>query len=366
MEKELIERIGIDKSTLYGFKINYVDFDKLKSFIGVNVEFENTGDECLYLLKDGSSFKRIRIVNDEMFDKFSVGVINRGNKFVENSFLAISLNKDRTSNLQNDSVAEYITRVKKVFEHLENKYGIYANYSEVKIKDIEINATIIIDEEFFKYGRVINLLMFNLNKRFKKTHEVKRRNSISYESESFFSGNESIGVKIYDKKRQLMDSENINVSMNLMRVEFTLKNPRKVRNALKTNCIFMLDEKTVCDFFYNLFNEIFIERFYDWDENNTKKLTKLLKELRKNETKWISKFLTFCSNEENKNRVPMMLDSEKLLNIIDNLDNKGRVKRVLGFAKKQVSKHSVFNENSKQKLDEIFAKIREAYSNSLK
>lgn len=75
-------------------------------------------------------------------------------------------------NLQNKTVAEYQRMIKWIFQYLHDEYGVTVNFQNFKFSEMEINCTFELKEEFYKYHRVLRLMMYNLPKSFKKLGQV--------------------------------------------------------------------------------------------------------------------------------------------------------------------------------------------------
>lgn len=137
-------------------------------------------------------------------------------------------------NLQNKTVVEYQRMIKRIFQYLYEEYGITVNFQNLKFSEMEINCTFELKEEFHKYHRILRLMMFNLPRSFKKLGQIssinKREQRI--ESETFYRGNSSTEVKIYDKKKHLEQTIQFRLEENMMRIEFILKKSQKIKEVL--------------------------------------------------------------------------------------------------------------------------------------
>ena len=137
-------------------------------------------------------------------------------------------------NLQNMTVAEYQRMIKRIFQYLNEEYGIAVNLQNLKFSEMEINCTFGLEEEFYKYHRVLRLLMFNLPKSYKKLGQISGINKKEQriEPETFYRGNSSTEVKIYDKKKHLEQTIQFRLEENIMRIEFILKKSQKIKEVL--------------------------------------------------------------------------------------------------------------------------------------
>ena len=55
------------------------------------------------------------------------------------------------NNLQNLNTMEYQARIIDVFQILADRYGVVADYSTIRIKKLELNATFYLNEAYEKY-----------------------------------------------------------------------------------------------------------------------------------------------------------------------------------------------------------------------
>ena len=111
---------------------------------------------------------------------------------------------------------EYQARIIDVFQVLAEEYGVIADYSTIKIKKLELNATFYLKEAYEKYKQPILLLMRNvLTKRYGNN---KGNNAVKYATwheanigtsedklETALVKNSSIELKIYNKGKHLKD-----------------------------------------------------------------------------------------------------------------------------------------------------------------
>ena len=147
-----------------------------------NVIIDRDG-KYTYLLEDGSSFRWLKIEDYNLFGVMCAGTKKTKRIKQDYSRMDIVIGNKSQGNLQNMTVAEYQRMIKRIFQYLYEEYGITVNLQNLKFSEMEINCTFELKEEFYKYHRVLRLMMFNLPKSFKKLGQIW----VSSRSWSFFS-----------------------------------------------------------------------------------------------------------------------------------------------------------------------------------
>lgn len=272
------------------------------------------------------------------------------------------------SNLQNLTVSEYHNKIKRVFQYLYEEYGITVNQQYLKFSEMEINCTFELKEEFYKYHRVLRLMMFNLPKSYKKIGQIsginKREQRI--EAETFYRGNSSTEVKIYDKRKQLEQTVQFKTEKNIMRIEFKLKKSQKIKEVFKSALVSDLTDEKVNKFYYQQFNRLFEKPYRKWQiENGNQLKNMIIYHKERNKKYWKSNLLRECCNKEQVDQIPSLLDVEDLLVQVKVLDKDGHFKRVAKGILEQCNYNDVYLQNDSDKAEEIIIRIHEAYDNFL-
>ncbi len=353
-------RIGIDRTVIAAFRIKAIDRKKLREHF--NVEFHEE-DPYGYLLEDCSCFDSIKIEDNIKFGTMCAGV--KRVKGVKQSYSRMDIVVDdrEDGNFRNMTVEEYKERISNVFHYLKETYGVDVDISSIKLSEMEINCTIPMNEEFYHYHRALRLLMFNLPKNYKKLGEVSEINKekSSLEAETFYCGNSREEIKIYDKTRQLEQTKNIKLDSNYMRVEITLKGLAKIKEVFKSSLVRDLTDEKIRSYYMKEIKRFFESPYAKWKKHNNTELRKLVKAHREADPKnWKVNLLRECSNREQKNRVPVLLDIDDLLVLIKKLEKNGHYARVARGVKKACCFNDVYLSGDSRKVEEIFQKIHEA------
>lgn len=290
----------------------------------------------------------------------------RDTKYMKQDYsrMDITIGNRECGNLQNLTVIEYKERVERIFLYLHEEYGIIADVNTVKINELEINCTFTIKQEFYKYHRALRLMMFNLPSYYLKLGEMQDRNqkNIRLESETFYCGNKSMEIKIYDKKRQLKQTKGYISPDELMRIEIVLKTARKIKEIFGTNKLSELTDTMVNQYYITQFHKLFEKKYYSWKTKNGDWLKQAI-ELHKIQSArcWQRNLLNECRNYEQKNLVPILLDINDLLEQVKVLERSGHYKRVENSILKKCEEDDIYLQEDAEKISEIFEKVNSAY-----
>ncbi len=134
--KENTFRIGIDKISLYNFQIQTDKF------------FKKLVEEKNHILKEKT------IVADEFFSLISVySLFEENSEIKENIYNKITFNPNvllTGDNICNSSTEDLVKALEKL-KNILNEKGIYVDFSETKIADIEINLNIPVDFDKYRF-----------------------------------------------------------------------------------------------------------------------------------------------------------------------------------------------------------------------
>lgn len=357
----VINRIGLDKAVLSNFRIVSIDYDKLRQHQNAEIDVSNS----FAYQAEGVNFRWLKIKDNNKFGTLTAGVKKTKRGIYDYARIEIFVGDGETGNLQNKTVGEYKSLVTEAFEHLYSEYGIGINYDDVSFSLMEINCTFPLESEFHQYHRVLRLMMYNLPNSFKKLNQVQAVNKGEHrlEAETYYRGNNTTEVKIYDKKRQLAETIYYFHGENLMRIEITLKKPQRIKEAFKTNLLNDFTDAMINDFFIKQFERLFVKRYEKWQEENAKRLKRMIVASKVDSpVRWKSNLLRECSNREQADQIPLLLDIEDLLDQIKELDTAGHYSRTETSIMRQCIKGDVFFQKDSSKIDEIIDKVYVAYA----
>ena len=363
----ITSEIGLDRTIIGNFEITGIDFERALSFSEEKVSIECSG-ENLYYLKDGHAFSRLKIVDNYMFGVCTVYMkCMNGTRFVYAS-MDISIGTVRETNFQNQTMEEFKLRLDTIREYLVNKYGVVADFMQATFKNLEINVTLPLKHKFKEYHRVFNLMMYNVVLRNSKpTLEFKAENKKNAEQEvtGICMKNNCLEVKIYDKARQLREQNKADLLGEYMRLEITLLTTRKIREVFGTNRVYQITNKMIEQYFEKQCRKLLIKPYEKWKEKNREQLKKIMEEHRgKSERNWKANLLKQCSNLEQKNLLPVLLDIDDLLQIMKETDRHGNYQRDKRSLLQQAELYTVYLNHDSRKFEEIFSKLQQIFSKS--
>lgn len=375
MSIKLVERIGIDRSALFDFLIQEVDTEKIEN----HAKQGKNGKSYTKIVYDDNSpielpnGKRVGklVIKDQYIGKLTVSFERNnlnGGEYV-NSSLELMVSGGN-NNLQNLNTMEYQARIIDVFQVLAEEYGVIADYSTIKIKKLELNATFYLNEAYEKYKQPILLLMRNVPP--KRYGNNKGNNAVKYATwheanigtsedklETALVKNSSIELKIYNKGKHLKDIGEIDkLDKDIMRVEYTIKDKRILENAFGDNLVVSLTDEKINGLFKKYFNRDVVTRYYQWAAENHKQLVELTKKHRELYQKWTGSFFRECRQYEATNGLPILFDindMEKVFRKLEPKSGRNASKKFNKFKKQAIYETDLVGNTDRVK--EIISKI---------
>ena len=375
MSINLVERIGIDRSALFDFLIQEVDTEKIEN----HAKQGKNGKSYTKIVYDDNSpielpnGKRVGklVIKDRYIGKLTVSFERNnqnGGEYV-NSSLELMVSGGN-NNLQNLNTMEYQARIIDVFQVLAEDYGVIADYSTIKIKKLELNATFYLKEAYEKYKQPILLLMRNVPP--KRYGNNKGNNAVKYATwheanigtsedklETALVKNSSIELKIYNKGKHLKDIGELDkLDKDIMRVEYTIKDKRILENAFGDNLVVSLTDEKINGLFKKYFNRDVVTRYYQWAAENHRQLVDLTKKHKELYQKWTGSFFRECRQYEATNGLPILFDINDMEKVFRELEPKSG--RNAGKKFKKFKKQAIYETDlvgNTARVKEIISKI---------
>lgn len=375
MSINLVERIGIDRSALFDFLIQEVDTEKIEN----HAKQGKNGKSYTKIVYDDNSpielpnGKRVGklVIKDQYIGKLTVSFERNnlnGGEYV-NSSLELMVSGGN-NNLQNLNTMEYQARIIDVFQVLAEEYGVIADYSTIKIKKLELNATFYLKEAYEKYKQPILLLMRNVPP--KRYGNNKGNNAVKYATwheanigtsedklETALVKNSSIELKIYNKGKHLKDIGELDkLDKDIMRVEYTIKDKRILENAFGDNLVVSLTDEKINGLFKKYFNRDVVTRYYQWAAENHRQLVDLTKKHKELYQKWTGSFFRECRQYEATNGLPILFDindMEKVFRKLEPKSGRNASKKFNKFKKQAIYETDLVGNTDRVK--EIISKI---------
>lgn len=361
--KKLKPRQALLDKAVFG-NIGILGFDNIENLIKNDI-VEMTSSKVKYITASGQKFNRLIIENDGVIDKMVAGSKLIQNKRVDYCNLETSIKNDKVGNLACYTLDDYIGRLIEINNYLKNTYGIETDFSDLTVKELEINRTFKLAGNFEDYHRVINLMMTNLPSYMKNQMDYKKVEKGNTEYQTYYSTSKTTNkskryllFKIYNKTKAI--EHIILITDSYMRVEFRLVGAEKVKKALKYNRLAELSDQIINEYFDNQIKSMIVQPFKKWKQERDKYLVKLMKDERERDIRhWQTNVLRILQNEEIAEKRPVLLDIEELILLVDklNLPSKRRSEVKSNFRKQAHKYESVFCNDDDAKIQEILDKL---------
>lgn len=369
--ENLNERIGIDKSIVYDFVLSSIDIDRLNYKATYNSNWQyvelSRDDKSLLVLEDGTHLGKL-LIKDKKIGKMTIsfGKIGLTGHYGIRSSLELTVSGSG-NNVQNLSTKEYQARITDVFDYLASEYGVVADYSSLRIRKLELNATFFLAEPYEKYRYPILMIMRNVPP---KNFSEKGSNRVKYATwsaadiasqqdrlETALVKNNSVELKIYNKTRWARDNGILlSTDRDLMRIEYTIKDSKILRANFGDNLVSSLSDEKITALFRKYFNRDIASRYYDWAADNVKELTKLVMKHRETEKHWVGYFLRDCRKYAEEHGLPILFDLEDLRTVFRKLEpGRNAAKKFKRFMSQAVFEDDLIGNTRRMK--EIINKI---------
>lgn len=350
MKKEK-SKIAIDKIILGNFVVQEIkDIEELEMLGILSVEKKA---EHYAIDSQNNQYNNIHIRNSQFFDDFYYG----RNKLTGNYYgkLEISVYGKSNHNLDGWTIDELKNHIEKIQKYLE-EMGIIVDFQFLKVKRIEINKTIMLEGECYHYHRVLKQIIKLLPKNLQHTQYIYNDDAQNY---TYYSGSNSVELKIYNKTGQLEKIFNILVDENYLRFEIVLSGYETIVNSLKTNLLLEITQEEINNYFISFINDNVIKTHDKWINASQNQIIKIIKQKQKVRNTW-DEVLEVLLNYEISNDIPLLLDYENLINLLDKIKfkNKQTKYKAKKRIKEIVNKNApIFNQNDTKKYVEIIEKL---------
>lgn len=352
----------LDKMIFGGIQI--MQIENMKKLVDREI-IEISNLKIPYVTAAGDEFTKLHIEQDGVIDKFVAGSKMIGGKKIDYCNLQVTIGTEECGNLICYTFDDYVRKLMEIQNHLEAEYDIIADFSDLTVKEVEINRTFKLQDDFEKYHRVLNLIMTNLPGQFKNQNEWKKVVDGSSEFQTYYATSKRtknskryVLFKIYNKTKAI--EHIILLTDSYMRVELRLVGSEKVKKALHTNRFFDMSDELFNQYFDTQMFKLIQRPFVKWKSTRDKYLLDLMKSERSRDIRhWQTNVLRILQNEEIAQKRPILLDVEELIPLIDklNLSANRRCDVRKNFRKQAKKYESVFCNGDHLKLDEIIQKL---------
>lgn len=310
----------IDKMVLNNLLIT--DISDIDYLADIGVLEVNPNPDVRSYYTDGGSFRQLKIKQDDKIDLLSAGTVKTGKIWHTYCNLHTSVHR-LNGNLACNTVQDYQEQVNDIQTALKGKYGVVLDTMWATVKQIEINRTIKLDDDFRWYNRVLQLIMFNLPYPFAKQMDFRKKAAGEIQCDTYYATTKKTAkskkyqeLKIYNKSKQLQ----FIVSDGWMRVELKIVGASKVKKELGTNDLSELTDGQINDYFDRMMQKLIVQPYRKWQEQQKKEIKKIMQEQRKiNLKRWQIGTLTRILDEEIDRQCPVALDIDQILAVVPEL-----------------------------------------------
>lgn len=353
-----ISRIGIDKIQLSNFRVLDIDFAYLSGLSNVDIYWDNTGLVRKIIIKDNEIF------NDLVLGRFT----GSNGWFTTYSHLTLSVKNVIGTNLQSLSHQQYDDHIDSTLAYIQHVYHIVLDASEIKVDYLEIAATIALEHPFPSYQRPLRLIASFISRKTGKLNSVindKSTGNASAVSETIMRSNKSFSVIIYDKTKQLYETNGTIVEdngrlANLLRLELRLLQGAKIANVFGTRAWANITDAMIADYYWAQIQTLH-HKYTLWMSDTSKKLRREIKKLKTEKPKtWHHILIASALDRESKTGVPYILDCTQILDALsclpDRHGNRSRTWHTILRTLASIPNCCLCNQDC-DKMDEIFNKI---------
>ena len=312
---------------------------------------------------------RIIIKDSEKFYRCTIGIIcPTDSRPILYCKLHLTVHHARGNNFFNMTWSEYNLYIRTVADYLTERYGVEIDVEQATVSYIELNCNISLTQEYRSYSRVLKLLMSSLNKKFKALQYYEREGAVPI-YDSLLRANNSISVLMYNKTYELGQGHTRSDDEKVLRIEFALKTPNKIRRVFNTRKWNALTDTAICECYHKLFESLIVCSFKRWKNLSQKMLVQELRQLQgKNgwPRKWAQLFMNRIRDKDLQSSKPLILDIEQVYDAMRCLPDPSRniSKKILLLQRnEQAICDSTYLHKDLLKVDELFQKELCAYKN---
>lgn len=360
---QLNERTALLDKAVFS-NISILEFQDMESLIEKGILEINTSP-VKYITAVGQEFNRLTIEHDGLIDRLVAGAKLMNGKYINYCILQTTVRQKEAGNLVGYTTGDYFDHLQMIAAHLAFDYGIEVDFSNVSVKELEINRTFRLDNDFSQYHRVINLIMANLPSYLRNQMDYKQVGKDNTEYETYYAATKKnsksdryLLLKIYNKTKAL--EKIIVLTDSYMRVEIRLIGSERVKRALHTNRFAELTDEIINAYFDGQMQTMIVKPYRKWQEQQRKYLRKLIEQQRKDDIRhWQTNVLRILQNQEIDQKRAVILDVGQLMDIVDTLKlSANRKYDVKSNFRKQAQKYeTVFCTGDDRKMEELIEKL---------
>lgn len=231
-------KIGIDSTEITNVEILDIDMNKLlaESYKGIKNKIKDIGG---YVYVQQKEVPEVKIIDNLFFGELIIkkGYVPDGKMRYapEKIYTCMTVNAGHIlpDNRNNVSVMKYKKYIKEILcWYVLERYGIKADFANVKVQKIEINVNIPLNEPFAAYSRIMKLFVNNVPGR--GTIDDIKTNAEDVPT-THAKRNNTSEIVFYDKK------QSIDLKYNTLLKCETAKNKWEMKKKILQNCMYKSD-----------------------------------------------------------------------------------------------------------------------------
>lgn len=294
-----IIKVGIDRILCKGLHIKQIDIDLLRSR-GFTVIQEN--NKAIRILKNPEgqdvSINYIK-VSRERDKTLKINELRIGQKEIDTvtyqdkinyTHLDVTLPRATSATGTNENNVNSSIDLMKALEAIQDELERLGfgrlNLLGVELKEIEINVNINLDRPFQEYEKALTYLQGLAPLRIKTDINSTYKPSEIYTG--FKVGNQSIQLKMYDKRANIKRKTGKDIGLERLRIEYTLLSERKIMETLGSNRLKDIidnDFKTISKAFMDLLKSDIIDKIHKDTNRQIKHATREIERYKRARTK---------------------------------------------------------------------------------
>lgn len=242
MEKINYGHIGIDRAVLKNIDFRQIDTELIgKNFVvmqgnkkhSFRIMRNQSGEELFINYVKISKSKGYK----GSFNELVIGakeILNTINPYEFLDTTLPSVLSEKGLNINNINDVESLKKSLEILERELNQLGFgQVDLKKAQIEELELNINIELERDFKEYERALEYFRGLLPKRLKT-----KINSPFYPNEvytGFKAGNNSVSLKIYNKRAQILDDHKEDIGAECLRLEYGLLSAKKIKDVFGHN-----------------------------------------------------------------------------------------------------------------------------------
>ncbi|ONI46482.1 hypothetical protein AN642_00600 [Epulopiscium sp. SCG-B10WGA-EpuloA2] len=348
-------KIGLDKITIKDLRVQGIGVKELSEI--------KRGENIQYCLKEDGAIKGVEYLKI-IDDKFGcLKIRNKEINGINKNVVILEICRKKGENVIPLKIKEMQKRIKEIADYIEKTYSVVLDVKTATYKEIEINCTMQLKDEYKKYTKLFEVMIDNVPETYKISNAI--RSTKDKGNVMYLVKNKSMQFKIYNKTNDIvMKNPNAVIEENLLRLEYSLKqdkNTKKIKKVFDTINVFgenSITQKMIENFFEKQFEKDFVKKIDKNIEKQRKKIVKMLEEEKEKNKNYIQNVWEYIQTKEFKERYGILIDLQIFIEAIKKVDKKNTnrtIKRFVDNRNKELLQEYMQVQN---KLNELIMKIK--------